>query len=131
VQYHREAVPGFKTINTLVSLFSSFNTLGRMLVGVTSDMVASRWGKTERISFLVLASALMAIVQLYFAFSVYLPMLYPGVIFLGLAYGATFCIVPTLALEFFGFKYFGTCTRSACAYNTRHTTRAWTHDVPL
>jgi hypothetical protein len=106
IVYHREAVPGFKTINTLVSLFSSFNTLGRMLVGVTSDMVASRWGKTERISFLVLASALMAIVQLYFAFSVYLPMLYPGVIFLGLAYGATFCIVPTLALEFFGFKYF-------------------------
>ncbi|ELR21937.1 transporter, major facilitator subfamily protein [Acanthamoeba castellanii str. Neff] len=106
IVYHREDVPGFKTINTLVSLFSSFNTLGRMLVGFLSDWVTARWGKTARVSFLVLASALMGLVQLYFAFAVYVPMLYPGVIFLGLAYGATFCIVPTLALEFFGFKYF-------------------------
>lgn len=48
----------------------------------------------------------MALVQLYAAFAVYVPMLYPGVILLGIAYGGTFCIVPTLALEFFGFRYF-------------------------
>jgi nitrate/nitrite transporter NarK len=119
-------VPGFKTINTLVSLFSSFNTLGRMLVGFLSDRVTARWGTTARVSFLVLASALMCLVQLYFAFAVYVPMLYPGVIFLGLAYGATFCIVPTLALEFFGFKYFGTCP----LHHTRHTIQHTGQRVP-
>jgi MFS family permease len=101
-------VPDFKTINTLVSLFSSFNTIGRMLAGFLSDRASVRWGKSARVSFLVLESVLMGVVQIYFAFSWTVTMLYPGVIFLGLAYGTTFCIIPTLTLEFFGFKYFGT-----------------------
>lgn len=107
-QYPTADVPDYKTINTLVSLFSSFNTIGRMLVGFLSDRVAARWGTAARVTLLTATSALMALVQIYMAFAVYVPMLYPGVIFLGIAYGATFCIAPTLTLEFFGFSYFGT-----------------------
>lgn len=107
-QYPRDQVPDFKAINTLVSLFSSFNALGRMLVGFLSDRVTARWGKASRVSLLSATAVLMTLVQLYAAFSIYVPMLYPGVVFLGLAYGATFCIVPTLTLDFFGFRSFGT-----------------------
>ncbi len=104
-------VPNYESINTLVSLFSCFNTLGRMIVGFLSDIVVTRYGPAARIFWLVFCSIVMLLTQLYFAFSVYVPMLYVGVVGLGIAYGGTFCIIPTLTLEFFGFKYFGTCLR--------------------
>jgi len=110
VVHKSEDVPNFEAINILVSLFSSFNTLGRVGVGFISDYITNRWGISARISLLLVASILMMLVQAYYSLVTdVIPMLYPGVIFLGISYGATYATVPTLTLEYFGYKNFATC----------------------
>jgi len=112
-------VPNFEAINILVSLFSSFNTLGRVGVGFISDYITNRWGISARISLLLVASILMMLVQAYYSLVTdVIPMLYPGVIFLGISYGATYATVPTLTLEYFGYKNFGRSHPDSLALNT-------------
>jgi MFS family permease len=82
--------------------------LGRMAMGWLSDWVTTRLGKPARVLFLVFSAFLMGLVQLWFAFAKSVLLLYPGVIALGIAGGGVFFCVPTLTIEFFGFKNFAT-----------------------
>jgi len=105
--YNKQDVPNFKAIATLVSLFSVFNTLGRMMVGFFSDIAVRKYGFNSRVLWLLGSVALMAVTSIWFTFSVVVPMMYVGIIILGIAYGGTFCVVPTLVTEFFGLGSFG------------------------
>jgi MFS family permease len=93
----------YPEINYLVILFAVFNTLGRMAVGYFSDFFSNRMIRAD---WLIVSSALMCVVQIYFIFATP-SMLYFGVIMLGIAYGGTFCILPTLVSEVFGIAHFG------------------------
>eukprot|EP01126_Amoeba_proteus_P067107 TRINITY_DN9840_c0_g1_i5.p1 TRINITY_DN9840_c0_g1~~TRINITY_DN9840_c0_g1_i5.p1 ORF type:complete len:504 (+),score=51.42 TRINITY_DN9840_c0_g1_i5:230-1741(+) len=91
------------TVNTLVILFSVFNTLGRMIFGVVSDRFQHKF---DRPSWLILAITLMVIVQVYFAFS-NIGMLYFGIVLLGVAYGGFYCVLPVMISEVYGVDHFG------------------------
>eukprot|EP01127_Copromyxa_protea_P015686 TRINITY_DN4559_c0_g1_i1.p1 TRINITY_DN4559_c0_g1~~TRINITY_DN4559_c0_g1_i1.p1 ORF type:complete len:543 (-),score=80.74 TRINITY_DN4559_c0_g1_i1:43-1671(-) len=93
----------FPAINTFVILFSVSNTLSRMAFGVLCDFFASRM---YRCTWLIIAALIMCCAQIYLAFAS--PnMLYFGVILVGLGYGATFSVLPTICCEVFGVKHLG------------------------
>jgi len=101
--YEYNQMPNAKSILTIVALFSVFNTFGRIIVGFLSDKFIF---KMERVWWLVICLALMCETLLYFSFAT-IPMIYFGVVTLGLAYGGMFCVLPTITSEFFGLAHFG------------------------
>eukprot|EP01104_Vermistella_antarctica_P010696 TRINITY_DN2870_c0_g1_i2.p1 TRINITY_DN2870_c0_g1~~TRINITY_DN2870_c0_g1_i2.p1 ORF type:complete len:558 (-),score=104.92 TRINITY_DN2870_c0_g1_i2:70-1743(-) len=98
-----EDIPGVSSIPTYVSLFSVFNTFGRMGAGYFSDMLR---GRLLRADWLLMFVAVMGLTQLAFAFG-NVTTLYGAVIALGLSYGGIFFSLPCLTSELFGLKSFG------------------------
>jgi len=96
-------LPFGPSIPTFIVLFAVFNTLGRLSIGFISDFLMR---KVYRITWMMLCTFVMAISQTYFAFC-NVPMIYGGVAILGLCYGGTFALIPTLISEMFGLKHFG------------------------
>lgn len=85
------------------SVFSIFNTLGRLLVGFLSDQFAHR---VSRAAFLVLASLTMVVAMVWMAFTP-VEAVYVGSLIQGLAHGGIFCVLPTMTSDFFGLANFG------------------------
>jgi len=96
-------MPYAKYPTTFVILFSVFNTSGRLVVGMLTDRYLH---KLSRTSWLVIVAAVMALAQVYFLLT-NIPGIFGGIIFIGIAYGGTFALVPTLTSELFGLKHFG------------------------
>jgi len=96
-------LPYAKYTVTFVALFSVFNTSGRLVVGMLSDYYRHY---LSRSSWLFIMAVMMAMSQLYFLFT-NIPGMFVGIVLVGLAYGGTFALVPTLTSEFFGLKNFG------------------------
>ena len=93
----------------LVTLLSLCNCAGRLLFGFSSDLLVLS-NILSRSSCLFFGLALMAASQIYFAGAITQSgtiWLIPGVIMLGLSYGALMSLVPALVNEFLGTKYFG------------------------
>jgi len=99
----KDHIPHYSEINALVIMFSIFNTLGRMGMGVAADKLRL---KVSRELMFVIASLTMTIVQIYLAFST-VTMMYAGVVALGISYGGLFCIVPIIISERYGLQHFG------------------------
>eukprot|EP01012_Entosiphon_sulcatum_P008656 TRINITY_DN14748_c0_g2_i1.p1 TRINITY_DN14748_c0_g2~~TRINITY_DN14748_c0_g2_i1.p1 ORF type:complete len:578 (-),score=94.12 TRINITY_DN14748_c0_g2_i1:1681-3372(-) len=97
-------LPHHSAITTLVTLFSVCSTLGRMITGYCSDLAAARG--VQRSVWVVGVAVLMLAAQLLFAFAP-INAMYGAIIPLGLAYGGTFCLLPTLTSEVFGVANFG------------------------
>jgi hypothetical protein len=88
----------------LVTLLSLCNCAGRILAGVLTDLLH------PYVSPVVLMSSsllFMGVSVTYLAFVAQVPLLYPGVICVGLAYGAIFSITPSLIYRLFGPANFG------------------------
>jgi len=96
-------LPYGSSISTFIVLFSVFNTFGRLILGFVSDLLID---KVDRLTWMLLCTFTMCLAQAYFAICS-IPMIYVGVIVLGLAYGGTFCLIPTLISDLFGLKHFG------------------------
>eukprot|EP00026_Physarum_polycephalum_P014551 Phypoly_transcript_15080.p1 GENE.Phypoly_transcript_15080~~Phypoly_transcript_15080.p1 ORF type:complete len:234 (+),score=23.57 Phypoly_transcript_15080:214-915(+) len=98
-----KALPHGKDIITFVVLFSVFNTLGRLTVGMLSDRFLHRLSRT---SWLIVISFVMALAQLYFLVTD-ITFMFGAIFLMGIAYGGTFSVTPTLTSELFGLKNFG------------------------
>lgn len=96
-------LPNTTLLKTCVVLFSVCNTLGRMITGYFSDLLAKRLVKS---AWLFLSSCIMFVVQIYFILAP-LSAIMPGVTLLGLSYGIINAILPVLILELFGLRHFG------------------------
>jgi len=96
-------LPHGKYPTTFIIVFSVFNTLGRLIVGMVSDKFLHKF---SRPLWLVVVASLMALSQVYYYLS-NIPLLFGAVVVHGLAYGGTFALVPTLTCEIFGLKNFG------------------------
>lgn len=88
---------------TFVILFSVFNTSGRLIVGMLSDRFMYM---LSRSSWLIIVSGIMGLAQVYFLLTSIAGM-FGGIFLMGIAYGGTFALVPTLTSELFGLKNFG------------------------
>ena len=86
-----------------VSLFSIANSLGRMLVGLWSDLYKDT---ITRPLFLVGASAMMSFAALLLAVSGFRT-LYLGVFLVGGAHGCLWNLMPSIISDLFGLKHFG------------------------
>jgi len=101
----------------LVTLLSLCNCGGRLLVGILSDLLHPYVSPVVLLGSTVL---LMGVSVTYLAFVQQVVWLYPGVICVGLAYGATFSITPSLIYKFFGGDHFGgNCNVSSIAPGTQ------------
>jgi hypothetical protein len=103
-----EQPPGHATARltaTMVSLFSVFNTLGRISFGLASDL-------TQRVIprpvLLTACLAMMCGAQALFSFASSGGVMCAGMVVLGAAYGGTFTLVPTISGELFGMRRFAT-----------------------
>ncbi|KDP31187.1 hypothetical protein JCGZ_11563 [Jatropha curcas] len=96
---------GFET-NTLVSLWSIWNFLGRFGAGYISDyfLLTRGWARP---SFMVITLAGMTIGHVVIASG--LPgALYAGSVLVGVCYGSQWSLMPTIASEIFGVAHMGT-----------------------
>ncbi|CAL5228367.1 g11486 [Coccomyxa viridis] len=87
-----------------VSVFSVSSCAGRLLLGYGPEALQHKRG-VPRPVFLILISALTALVSLACAFAT-LPALIPAAVFAGLAFGAHWSLIPALASELFGLRFF-------------------------
>ncbi len=97
------ALPNVYLAAAVVSLFSVFNTLGRMGFGLLSDSMPSM----SRSFWIVICAVLMLLCQLSLIATNLGGLLFV-VCVLGSAYGGVFGLVPTLVSEKFGNRAFGT-----------------------
>lgn len=99
---------GYKTVetNTLVSLWSIWNFLGRFGAGYVSDMLLHTrgWARPLFIS-LTLATMTAGHVIIASGFS---GNLYVGSVLVGICYGSQWSLMPTVASEIFGVLHMGT-----------------------
>ncbi|XP_021292543.1 protein NUCLEAR FUSION DEFECTIVE 4-like isoform X2 [Herrania umbratica] len=92
--------------NTLVSLWSIWNFLGRFVAGYVSDYFLHVRGYARPL-FMVLTLATMSVGHAVIASG--LPgALYAGSILVGVCYGSQWSLMPTIASEIFGVRHMGT-----------------------
>ncbi|KAK4427222.1 hypothetical protein Salat_1491100 [Sesamum alatum] len=93
-------------INTLVSLWSIWNFLGRFGAGYISDYFL-HVKSCPRPLFIVITLVAMSIGHAMIAFG-FPGALYAGSILVGVCYGSQWSLMPTIASEIFGKAHFGT-----------------------
>lgn len=93
-------------INTLVSLWSIWNFLGRFGAGYVSDYFLHAKG-CPRPLFMVIMLAIMSIGYLVIAFG-FPGALYLGSILVGICYGSQWSLMPTIASDLYGKTHLGT-----------------------
>ncbi|KAL4584005.1 hypothetical protein LXL04_008593 [Taraxacum kok-saghyz] len=100
-------------INTMVSLWSIWNFLGRFGGGFVSDLILHRhgWGRPLFIS---LTLAAMVVGHLIIALG---GSLYFGSVIVGICYGSQWSLMPTITSEIFGVKHMGTIFNTIAAAN--------------
>ncbi|GAB4834109.1 hypothetical protein Ancab_032368 [Ancistrocladus abbreviatus] len=92
--------------NTLVSLWSIWNFLGRFGAGYISDVLLHKRGWARPILMVVAQASLVAghvIIALGFSGNLYI-----GTILVGVCYGAHWSLLPTITSEVFGVLHMGT-----------------------
>ncbi|WCJ29052.1 Major facilitator superfamily protein [Euphorbia peplus] len=99
---------GYTTIerNSLVSLLSIWNFLGRFGAGFVSDIFLHRRGWARPL-FMAITQALLATGHIVIA-SGFSKNLYLGSILIGIAYGSQWSLMPTITSELFGVGHMGT-----------------------
>lgn len=93
-------------INTLVSLWSIWNFLGRFGAGYVSDYFL-RAKRCPRPLFMIFTLATMSIGYAMIAFG-FPGALYAGSVLVGVCYGSQWSLMPTIASELFGNEHLGT-----------------------
>ena len=93
-------------LNSLVSLWSIWNFLGRFGSGYISDAYLHSHGWPRPV-FMAITLTLMAIGHVVMA-SGLLGSLYIGSLIVGLAYGSQWALMPTITSEIFGIRHMGT-----------------------
>ncbi|XP_057516657.1 protein NUCLEAR FUSION DEFECTIVE 4-like [Amaranthus tricolor] len=92
--------------NTLVSLWSIWNFLGRFGAGYLSDILLRQYCYARPIMIAITLATMTAghlIICLGFAGNLYI-----GTILVGICYGAQWSLMPTITAEIFGVKHMGT-----------------------
>ncbi|KAM2699834.1 hypothetical protein EV1_038653 [Malus domestica] len=99
---------GYKTveINSLVSLWSIWNFLGRFGAGFLSDYLLHKKG-WARPFLMAVTLAIMAAGHIVIASS-FSGNLYVGSILVGICYGSQWSLMPTITSEIFGIRHMGT-----------------------
>ncbi|GAB2269917.1 hypothetical protein Dimus_004835 [Dionaea muscipula] len=99
---------GYDTVekNTLVSLWSIWNFLGRLGAGYASDVFLHQMG-WARPTFMVVTLAAMAAGHVVIA-SGFPGNLYLGTVLVGVCYGSQWSLMPTITSEIFGVQHMGT-----------------------
>jgi len=93
--------------NLHVALLSIFSCLGRISVGIISDLAKHKYN-LRRLWFLLLACLYIFIGQILLGFITKdLKHLWIGTILIGFGYGNSFGISPTISTEWFGSRRFG------------------------
>ncbi|KAJ0441109.1 putative major facilitator superfamily domain, MFS transporter superfamily [Helianthus annuus] len=95
-------------INTIVSLWSIWNFLGRFVGGFVSDLFIHRYG-LGRPLFFSLTQLTMVVGYLIIALS---GNLYIGSVIVGVCFGSQWSLMPIITLEIFGVKHTGTIFNS-------------------
>lgn len=93
-------------INTLVSLWSIWNFLGRFAAGYVSDYFL-RAKRCPRPLFMIITFATMSMGYAMIAFG-FPGALYAGSVLVGVCYGSQWSLMPTIASELFGAEHLGT-----------------------
>lgn len=93
-------------INTLVSLWSIWNFLGRFGAGYVSDILLHRRGWARPL-LMVITLATMTIGHVIIA-SGFAGNLYVGSVIVGVCYGSQWSLMPTITSELFGVGHMGT-----------------------
>jgi MFS family permease len=88
----------------LVTVLSLSNCTGRIVAGILVDLLHPH---VTPVVLLASSILFMGVSVTYLAFVAQVVWLYPGVVCVGLAYGAIFSITPTLVNRFFGQANFG------------------------
>ncbi|GAB4845553.1 hypothetical protein Ancab_038958 [Ancistrocladus abbreviatus] len=99
---------GYSTVatNTLVSLWSIWNFLGRFGAGYVSDVLLQRRGWARPI-LMVFTLATMAAGHIIIALG-FSGNLYIGTVLVGVCYGSQWSLMPTITSEIFGVLHMGT-----------------------
>ncbi|KAI3521718.1 hypothetical protein L1887_11190 [Cichorium endivia] len=100
-------------INTMVSLWSIWNFLGRIGGGFVSDLILHRYG-WGRPLFISLTLAVMVAGHLVIGLG---GSLYLGSVIVGICYGSQWSLMPTITSEIFGVKHMGTIFNTIAAAN--------------
>ncbi|KAI3766771.1 hypothetical protein L2E82_16842 [Cichorium intybus] len=100
-------------INTMVSLWSIWNFLGRFGGGFVSDWFLHRYG-WGRPLFISLTQAAMVAGHLIIGSG---GNLYIGSVIVGICYGSQWSLMPTITSEIFGVKHMGTIFNTIAAAN--------------
>lgn len=99
---------GYSTVklNTLVSLWSIWNFLGRFGAGYISDILLRQKGWARPLMIAITLATMTAghlIISLGFSGNLYM-----GTILVGICYGAQWSLMPTITAEIFGVRHMGT-----------------------
>ncbi|KAI3777568.1 hypothetical protein L1987_47368 [Smallanthus sonchifolius] len=100
-------------INTLVSLWSIWNFLGRFGAGFVSDLFLHRYGGGRPL-FICFTQLAMVVGYLIIGYS---GNLYIGSVIVGVCYGSQWSLMPTITSEIFGVKHMGTIFNTIAAAN--------------
>ncbi|KAL7606235.1 hypothetical protein Lser_V15G18309 [Lactuca serriola] len=100
-------------INTILSLWSIWNFLGRFRGGFLSDFSLHKWG-WGRPMFISITLLAMVFGHLWIAFD---GNLYFGTAIIGICYGSQWSLMPTITSEIFGVKHMGTIFNTIAAAN--------------
>ncbi|KAI7736005.1 hypothetical protein M8C21_023867 [Ambrosia artemisiifolia] len=100
-------------INTMVSLWSIWNFLGRFGGGFVSDFFLHRYGGGRPL-FICLTQLAMVVGYLIIGLS---GNLYIGSVIVGVCYGSQWSLMPTITSEIFGVKHMGTIFNTIAAAN--------------
>ncbi|XP_024517024.1 protein NUCLEAR FUSION DEFECTIVE 4-like [Selaginella moellendorffii] len=93
-------------VGTFVQLLSIWNFLGRVTIGLVSDIFLQKF-QVPRPFFFALTLGLSALGQLFLALN-FKSALFMSSILIGFGYGAQLVLMYILTSEFFGLKYYGT-----------------------
>ncbi|KAJ9567164.1 hypothetical protein OSB04_003130 [Centaurea solstitialis] len=100
-------------VNTMVSLWSIWNFLGRFGGGYVSDIFLHSYG-WGRPLFIALTQAAMVVGHLIIGSG---GSLYVGSVIVGICYGSQWSLMPTITSEIFGVKHMGTIFNTIAAAN--------------
>ncbi|MFS7999651.1 putative major facilitator superfamily, MFS transporter superfamily [Helianthus anomalus] len=100
-------------IDTMVSLLSIWNFLGRFGAGFVSDLFLHKYGGGRPL-FISLTQLAMVVGYLTIGFS---GNLYIGSVIVGVCYGSQWSLMPTITSEIFGVKHMGTIFNTIATAN--------------